>query len=98
MKDDIDNQTPVPALPVHQIFLVNLKARIYRNGRDAYGTCYKVEFSALHNNGLGDWTEDQYFKTDELLTLQKLSDWCHDWISQSIRPMGMAVQEFVVRK
>ena len=70
--------------PAHKIRISNLSVTIWRNVNEK-GTFYSVTPSRGYKTGDETWKETDSLGFDDLLTMTKLLDQAHTWISRQIQ-------------
>jgi len=70
--------------PAHKLRISNLSVTIWRNISEK-GTWYSVTPSRSYKQGDETWKETDSFGYDDLLTLAKLLDEAHTWISRQMQ-------------
>jgi len=68
--------------PAHKLRISNLQATIWRNVSEK-GTWYSVTPSRSYKQGDETWKETDSLGCDDLLTMAKLLDQAHTWITVS---------------
>ena len=70
--------------PAHKIRISNLSVTIWRNSSDK-GVWYSVNPSRSYKKGDETWKETDSLGFDDLLTMAKLIDQAHTWISRQVQ-------------
>jgi hypothetical protein len=70
--------------PAHKIRISNLSATIWRNSSDK-GVWYSVNPSRSYKKGDETWKETDSLGFDDLMTMAKLLDQAHTWISRQMQ-------------
>lgn len=70
--------------PAHKFRISNLSVTIWRNTSEK-GTWYSVTPSRSFRQGDETWKETDSFGYDDLLTMAKLLDEAHTWISRQMQ-------------
>lgn len=69
--------------PAHKIRIGNLTATIWRN-TGSNGTWYSVQPKRSYKTDDDGWRDTEAFGYDDLLTVAKLLDQAHSWITQQL--------------
>ena len=78
--------------PAHKIRISNLTAVIWRN-TGTNGTWYSVQPKRSYKTDDDQWRETEAFGYDDLLTIAKLLDQAHTWITSQLAADRKAKKE-----
>jgi predicted esterase len=81
---EIQGKENTMSSPAHKIRISNLSATIWRNISDK-GTWYSVTPSRSFKQGDETWKKTDSLSFDDLLTMAKLLDQAHTWISRQVQ-------------
>jgi hypothetical protein len=80
----IQGKETILSSPAHKIRVSNLSVTIWRNVGDK-GAWYSVTPSRSYKQGDDAWKETDSLGFDDLLTMAKLIDQAHSWISRQVQ-------------
>jgi hypothetical protein len=81
---EIQGKENTMSQPAHKIRISNLSVTIWRNVSDK-GVWYSVNPSRSYKKGDETWKETDSLGFDDLMTMAKLLDQAHTWISRQVQ-------------